>query len=185
MSNYYRETGEDVFNYLPLTFHIKEGLEDQKYFDFLRYYHKRAKQIAKSNQEKGVVKEYNAWIVKPGENSNRGNGIKMCLTLEEIKAVLKKREKYHDGSYRTYIVQAYIERPLLYYRRKFDLRHYIMITCINGLIKGYWYREGYVRTTSSEYSLKDSSGTIHLTNDAVQKNLPDYGKYEKGNKVSY
>jgi hypothetical protein len=24
-----------------------------------------------------------------------------------------------------------------------------------------------------------------LTNDAVQKNLPDYGKYEKGNKISY
>lgn len=25
----------------------------------------------------------------------------------------------------------------------------------------------------------------HLTNDAVQKNGQDYGKYEKGNKVSY
>lgn len=24
-----------------------------------------------------------------------------------------------------------------------------------------------------------------MTNDAVQKNLPDYGKYEKGNKISY
>jgi len=24
-----------------------------------------------------------------------------------------------------------------------------------------------------------------LTNDAVQKLLPDYGKYEKGNKLSY
>lgn len=52
-----------------------------------------------------------------------------------------------------------------------------MITCVNGLIKGYWYKDGYVRTTSSEYSLKVSDGSIHLTNDAVQKNLPDYGKY--------
>ena len=26
---------------------------------------------------------------------------------------------------------------------------------------------------------------IHLTNDAIQKYLPDYGKYEKGNKLSY
>ena len=24
-----------------------------------------------------------------------------------------------------------------------------------------------------------------MTNDAIQKNLPDYGKYEKGNKISY
>lgn len=52
-------------------------------------------------------------------------------------------------------------------------------------MKGYFYRDGYVRTTSSEYNLKTNCGKIHLTNDAVQKNLPDYGKYEKGNKISY
>jgi hypothetical protein len=26
---------------------------------------------------------------------------------------------------------------------------------------------------------------VHLTNDAVQKNGDDYGRYEKGNKVSF
>lgn len=26
---------------------------------------------------------------------------------------------------------------------------------------------------------------MHLTNDAVQKQMADYGKYEKGNKISY
>ena len=89
------------------------------------------------------------WIVKPGENSNRGYGIKVCKTLDEIKSIIKQREKCVDGSYRTYIVQAYIEKPLLYNKRKFDLRHYMMITCVNGILKGYWYREGYVRTSSS------------------------------------
>lgn len=74
---------------------------------------------------------------------------------------------------------------MLYHRRKFDIRHYMMISCVNGYIKGYWYQNGYVRTTSTEYSLKTNVGAIHLTNDAVQKNLPDYGKYEKGNKISY
>lgn len=59
------------------------------------------------------------------------------------------------------------------------------MTCINGTIKGYWYRDGYVRTTSTEYSLSNNGSNIHLTNDAVQKNLPEYGKYEKGNKLSY
>jgi hypothetical protein len=33
--------------------------------------------------------------------------------------------------------------------------------------------------------LATNDGRIHLTNDAVQKNMPDYGKYEKGNKISY
>lgn len=26
---------------------------------------------------------------------------------------------------------------------------------------------------------------VHLTNDAVQKNGDDYGRFEKGNKISY
>lgn len=73
--------------------------------------------------------------------------------------------------------EVYIEKPLLYHRRKFDLRHYMMITCVNGILKGYWYRDGYVRTSSSEYSLSTNEGRVHLTNDAVQKNMPDYGKY--------
>jgi hypothetical protein len=47
----------------------------------LKYYHKRAKEVSRNNEEKGKEKQYNAWIVKPGENSNRGNGIKMCLNL--------------------------------------------------------------------------------------------------------
>ena len=61
----------------------------------------------------------------------------------------------------------------------------MMITCVNGIVKGYWYRDGYVRTTSTEYQLGTNCSKIHLTNDAVQKNLPDYGKFEKGNKLSY
>lgn len=31
------------------------------------------------------------WIVKPGENSNRGQGIEVCMKLEEIRAIINKR----------------------------------------------------------------------------------------------
>ncbi len=123
------------------------------------------------------IYKHNAWIVKPGENTNRGNGIIVCLNLNEVKAILKKKEKHNDGTYKTYILQKYIEKPLLYRKRKFDLRHYMMMSCTNGIVKGYWYKEGYVRTTSAEYTLKFNSGGVHLTNDAVQKQLPDYGKF--------
>lgn len=180
MSNYYSAAGEDVFKYLPMTFHVCNGLEDDMYLKFLNFYYAIAKATTPEDHEK-----FNAWIVKPGENTNRGQGITVCLTLDAVKNILKKREMQNDGSYRTYIIQKYIERPLLYKRRKFDLRHYIMLNCSNGLMKGYWFKEGYVRTTSSEYSLRQGLSSVHLTNDAVQKNLPDYGKYEKGNKISY
>lgn len=53
----------------------------------------------------------------------------------------------------TYIVQSYINRPFLYNNRKFDLRHYLLLTSVNGLLKAYWYKEGYIRTSSELYDL--------------------------------
>ena len=61
----------------------------------------------------------------------------------------------------------------------------MLICSTNGVLKGYWYEEGYIRTTSFEYTLRSNTTGIHLTNDAIQKYLPEYGKYEKGNKLSY
>lgn len=98
---------------------------------------------------------------------------------------MKNKEKWSDGSTKTYIIQSYIEHPLLYKKRKIDFRHFIVVTCINGCKKGYWFTDGYVRTTSSEYKTNAESSAVHLTNDAIQKNFQEYGKYEKGNKLSY
>jgi hypothetical protein len=39
MSKYYEMTGQDVFEYLPLTFHIVNGLEDPVYLKFLNSYY--------------------------------------------------------------------------------------------------------------------------------------------------
>lgn len=32
MAAYYQSQEQEVFDYLPLTFHIKDGIEDKKYF---------------------------------------------------------------------------------------------------------------------------------------------------------
>ena len=53
-------------------------------------------------------------------------------------------------------------------------------------MKAYWYEEGYIRTSSKQFNIKNLKNRfIHLTNDAVQKKSEDYGKYENGNKVSF
>lgn len=157
---------------LPLTFHITKGIEDPEYHKFLQYY------TAFEGQKKKNKAVKNMWIVKPGQNTNRGNGITVCYGIDDIRLRLKGRERNADGKLRTFILQKYIENPLLYNKRKFDLRHYILITCINGSFKGYWYEEGYVRTSSAEFNLRPNKDSmIHLTNDAIQKNNPEYGKY--------
>ena len=52
---------------------------------------------------------------------------------------LLKKQFHQNGQPKTTIVQSYITEPLLYCGRKFDIRHYLMITIINGNLKAYWY----------------------------------------------
>lgn len=80
MSQYYQHLSLDPFDFLPLTFHIVEGTEDPQFLAFQKYYHRRTRELKKADDKK-----LNMWIVKPGENSNRGNGIKICHSLNEIK----------------------------------------------------------------------------------------------------
>jgi tubulin monoglycylase TTLL3/8 len=49
----------------------------------------------------------------------------------------------------------------------------------------YWYRHGYLRTASKVFNLTSFEHKTHLTNDAIQNRYSEYGKYEKGNKISY
>mmetsp|Transcript_26778 Transcript_26778/g.25803 ORF Transcript_26778/g.25803 Transcript_26778/m.25803 type:complete len:171 (+) Transcript_26778:163-675(+) len=125
----------------------------------------------------------NIWIVKPGENTNRGNGISVTSKLNEIKSILNSHGYEHD---RTFVLQKYIDNPLLYKQRKFDIRCFGMMTSVNQHLKGFCYDEGYIRTSSREFNVKKlANKLIHLTNDAVQKKADDYGRYEVGNKVSF
>lgn len=79
-----------------------------------------------------------------------------------------------------------MDNPLLINKRKFDIRWYVLVTAINGNLWGYWYKDGYIRTSWKEFSLKNVTNKfIHLTNDAIQKKADNYGKFEPGNKMSY
>ena len=109
----------------------------------------------------------------------------VCSDLRSIEEILCQDLKHPDNKPYTYIIQKYIEKPFLYFKRKFDIRCYLLVTSVNGVLKGYWYQEGYIRTASKEYNLKNCSKMIHLTNDAVQKFSDEYGKHEPGNKISF
>ena len=64
--------------------------------------------------------------------------------------------------------QLYIDRPLLYNKRKFDIRCFLLMTSQNGILKAYWYEEGYARTSCYQFTLKNFRNKyIHLTNDAI------------------
>jgi hypothetical protein len=56
--------------------------------------------------------------------------------LAEIEAELESFEIHKNGTMKTYILQKYLERPLLYNKRKFDIRCFMLMTSINGFNKG-------------------------------------------------
>lgn len=169
---YYETRGCDPFKNMPLTFHIK-GIEDkEEYQKFVNTYQRVANEKYCDN----------IWIIKPGENTNRGNGITISKDLTEITNIIAN----FQGPKYTCILQKYIEKPLLINARKFDIRCFSLLTSINKRLKAYFYQEGYLRTSVTEFNLNSLEDRfIHLTNDAVQIKSKDYGKYEDGNKLSF
>lgn len=112
----------------------------------------------------------NTWIIKPGENTNRGFGISVAHDIAEIRTLVAQSDRDAKGEEKTHIIQKYIDNPFLLHRRKFDFRVYALVTIINGTLKGYFYEDGYIRTSSREFDLDNLDDKfIHLTNDAIQK----------------
>jgi tubulin--tyrosine ligase/tubulin polyglutamylase TTLL9 len=59
-----------------------------------------------------------------------------------------------------------VEQPLLVAGRKFDIRIWVLVTHQTT----YVFKQGYIRTTSSEYTLDAASISkpeVHLTNNAI------------------
>ncbi|KAJ8979034.1 hypothetical protein NQ317_003137 [Molorchus minor] len=100
----------------------------------------------------------NIWILKPG-NKCRGRGIQLVKHLSDVDKVMGLKVKY--------VVQKYIERPLIIYKTKFDIRQWFLITCVQPLTI-WMYRECYLRFSSQIFSLDDFHESLHLTNHAVQ-----------------
>jgi hypothetical protein len=81
----------------------------------------------------------------------------------------------------SFIIQKYMEDPMLINKRKFDIRVWVLITMD---CRVFLFKEGYLRMTSSNYDLTPESilrPEVHLTNNAVQSKFEDYGKFENGN----
>lgn len=94
--------------------------------------------------------------------------------MDQVRKHIEKWLVKHPD--RTFIVQKYIS-PFLFHRRKFDIRCFVLVTA-TPMVSAYFFPEGYIRTSSFEFSLRNCSNKyIHLTNDAIQKKASEYSKY--------
>ena len=78
MRFYYEAIGQDPFHALPVTFHVKSGLDDQEFVRFTQQF------------ESALGEKSNIWIIKPGENTNRGQGISVSNNYAEITEIIEQ-----------------------------------------------------------------------------------------------
>ncbi|KAL3870089.1 hypothetical protein ACJMK2_042702 [Sinanodonta woodiana] len=112
-------------------------------------------------------KKNKTFIIKPA-NGAQGHGISLFKNPEKITA------SEH------FIVQEYVDNPLLLDGYKFDLRIYVLVTSCDPL-RIFLFNDGLVRMSTEKY-LSPSEGNLshlfmHLTNYSVNKHN-EY--YEKG-----
>ena len=85
------------------------------------------------------------------------------------------------------VIQKYILKPFLIDGFKFDLRIYVLVTCMEPL-RIFVYNEGLARFATEPYSEPKtknfSSLYMHLTNYAINKNSEKFDKTEQGSKRS-
>ena len=103
----------------------------------------------------------------------------MEVTEENEKNVDKNDKMYYCNRI---IIQKYIEKPLLYKKRKCDIRIWVLLT---QLMKVYVFKEGHLKTCSVEYDLNSNNPYTHITNYSFQKHNNNFQKFEKGNEVPF
>ena len=140
----------------------------------------------------------NLWLIKP-INFNRGRCIKVINNLNEILNELhklrnakslstmnnehnnnKSEKRKNNAEY--ILLQKYIEKPLTYKNRKFDIRIWVMYTFKDEL---FVFREGHLKATSDNYDVNSIDPYVHLTNYSVQKYNSNFSKEEIGNEISF
>ena len=80
------------------------------------------------------------------------------------------------------VLQKYLDNPLLYKKRKFDLRCYVLV---DSNLNVFYCREGHLKGSSLKYDLNNPNKFIHITNYSFQKKSNKFEKYEFGNEISY
>lgn len=142
-------------NFFPQTWLLKNQDECKAWFDYIN-----SPDYQTEKAQKKIV-----FIRKIGARVHRGKGVEPVDDDEEKYL----RDLFSNGLNcgvvkDNYLVQRYINNPLLVQGHKFDFRVYMMISSVNPLIV--YYHDGFLRVSLFEYDINSNEKGVHLTNTA-------------------
>lgn len=126
------------------------------------------------NPQQKIDGVHNIWILKPGAKS-RGRGIEV---MNDFDSILNLSSDSISKKENRWVIQKYIERPLLVHRTKFDIRQWFLVTGWNPLML-WFYKDSYVRFCGQEFQLDRFDPEVHLSNNSIQKDFKSGPQNEK------
>lgn len=144
-----------LFNFYPATFVLPENKHILNYV---------------LNQNSGcneANKDY--YIMKP-DSGSMGIGVKLINKYSDIHISIL-------NGYNSYIIQKYIDNPLLMYKKKFDFRIYVLLIPDKNYPKVFLSKIGFARLCTEEYKKKKKTignTYVHLTNYSINKDSENY-----------
>ena len=175
---YFGALGLQAFNVMPLTFSLPGGADGavklQAHVAW-REFCRAHKAIAKGGATLTLAappcpREWcvaNLWLLKP-THLNCGRGIEVIDNPQAVMRRLMRKpageaadaaEKGGTPEVHAWVLQKYIERPLLYRGRKFDLRIWCVVS---DAFDVYVYEEGYVRTSSETFTIEPARPFVRV-----------------------
>eukprot|EP00347_Sterkiella_histriomuscorum_P023182 403335638 len=174
----------EIFDIVPTTFIMSSQYKTTDMYRFIKRFSDLSVNEGLSLKENMPAKHCmkNMWLLKPA-TLNQGRGIQIFSKIKDIFDHIDG----NSSSNNYWVVQKYIEKPLLFNSRKFDIRIWVLVTTsqTGQDITVYVYKEGYLRTSSSKYDLNDENKYVHLTNNCLQQKGNQYSLHESGNTLSF
>jgi hypothetical protein len=185
------ESFKKLYNDIPnLVFNEqdKEGNKNMINKYYIDYFNVNLSKLIGSVQKMKIPKTYyagkNMWLLKR-DNLNRGRKIKVLSSLDDI--IKEITTVFEQKTTNNLLIQKYLEEPLLYHKRKFDIRIWVLFTFIitENKYEVYVFKEGHLKACSDEFNIDSDDLFIHLTNYSVQKYNKNFSKTEIGNEISF
>ena len=117
-------------------------------------------------------------------NINSNSNINTFSNSTIKKSPNNKKKKIYSRMYcsNEIIIQKYLDNHLLYQKRKFDIRCFVLV---DSNLNVFFCREGHLKSSSKLYDLNSNDKFIHITNHSLQKKCAKFAQYEYGNEMSY